>query len=254
MPSAKKLNSFNSIIRQLEKLTPSGAKIETLNICQTPAGEYPLLKIVLGEGSPRRALISAGIHGDEPGGVETILNFLKEGNFSPFINEWEITLLPCINPYGYEFGSRENHQGKDLNRLFKIDEPPLEVTFVQSILDTCFELTIELHEDNDSQGYYLYQKGVDSKNDEIGLRILKSIEDIMPINLESEIDGSPSHQGIIGKELNVSAMDWWPMALYGLSKGTQMCLTLEAAGRYELSRRVKAHLAAIRTAFCFFKN
>jgi predicted deacylase len=30
------------------------------------------VKFVLGEGNQRKALISAGIHGDEPSGVETI--------------------------------------------------------------------------------------------------------------------------------------------------------------------------------------
>ena len=34
--------------------------------------EYSLVKFVLGEGNQRKALISAGIHGDEPSGVETI--------------------------------------------------------------------------------------------------------------------------------------------------------------------------------------
>jgi len=249
MPSAKKLNSFNSIIDRLEKLAPFPGRIETVETCHTAAGKYPLFKIVLGEGNPRRVLISAGIHGDEPGGVETILKFLNDEEFLPFLNKWEMTLLPCINPYGYEFGSRENHQGKDLNRLFKVDEPPLEVIFAQTILNTGYELTMELHEDNESQGYYLYQKGVNKEYEEIGLKILESIEGIMPINLENEIDGSPANQGIIGKELNVSSMDWWPMALYGFSKGTKICLTLEAASQYDLERRVNAHLAAIKTAF-----
>ena len=82
-----------------------------------------------------------------------IINFLKNSNFLDYINEWEITLLPCINPYGYEFGTRTNHQGKDLNRLFKLKNPPEEVVFAQSILETDFKLIIDLHEDNESHGY-----------------------------------------------------------------------------------------------------
>ena len=97
-----------------------------------------LIKIVLGKENPRRALISAGIHGDEPGGVETIVKFLQESRYLDYHDEWEITLLPCINQFGYEFGIRENHQGKDLNRFFKEDLPPLEVGFVQSIINTGF--------------------------------------------------------------------------------------------------------------------
>jgi len=164
-----------------------------------------------------------------------------------------ITLLPCINPYGYEFGTRTNHQGKDLNRLFKLKNPPEEVVFAQSILETDFKLIIDLHEDNESHGYYLYQTGLSKTYEKIGLEILNSLEGIMPINLETEIAGSQADQGIIGKELEILSMDWWPMALYGLSKGTQMCLTLETSSLFDMETRVHAHLTAIKTAFKHFQ-
>ena len=38
------------------------------------------------------------------------------------------------------------------------------------------------------------------------------------------------------------------MALYGISRGAQISLTLEAATQYELSSRVEAHLLGIKTA------
>ena len=101
------------------------------------------------------------------------INFLKNSNHLDYINEWEITLLPCINPYGYEFGTRTNHQGKDLNRLFKLKNPPEEVVFAQSILETDFKLIIDLHEDNESHGYYLYQTGLSKTYEKIGLEILQ---------------------------------------------------------------------------------
>ena len=253
MPSIKKIHSFNSIINRLKNLSIDPGSIETIKTYQTSAGLYPLIKIVLGKGNSLRALISAGIHGDEPGGIESIINFLKNSNYLDYINEWEITLLPCINPYGYELGTRTNHQGKDLNRLFKLKNPPEEVVFAQSILETDFKLIIDLHEDNESHGYYLYQTGLSKTYEKIGLEILNSLEGIMPINLETEIAGSQADQGIIGKELEILSMDWWPMALYGLSKGTQMCLTLETSSLFDMETRVHAHLTAIKTAFKHFQ-
>ena len=253
MPRIKKVHSFNSVINRLKNISIYPGSIETIKTYQTSAGLYPLIKIVLGKGNSLRALISAGIHGDEPGGIESIINFLKNSNYLDYINEWEITLLPCINPYGYEFGTRTNHQGKDLNRLFKLKNPPLEVVFAQSILETDFKLIIDLHEDNESHGYYLYQTGLSKTYEKIGLEILNSLEGIMPINLETEIAGSQADQGIIGKELQILSMDWWPMALYGLSKGTQMCLTLETSSLFDMETRVHAHLTAIKTAFKHFQ-
>ena len=253
MPHIKKVHSFNSVINRLKNISIYPGSIETIKTYQTSAGLYPLIKIVLGKGNSLRALISAGIHGDEPGGIESILNFLKNSEYLDYINEWEITLLPCINPYGYEFGTRTNHQGKDLNRLFKLKNPPEEVVFAQSILETDFKLIIDLHEDNESHGYYLYQTGLSKTYEKIGLEILNSLEGIMPINLETEIAGSQADQGIIGKELEILSMDWWPMALYGLSKGTQMCLTLETSSLFDMKTRVYAHLTAIKTAFNHFQ-
>ena len=253
MSRIKKVHSFNSVINRLKNISIYPGSIETIKTYQTSAGLYPLIKIVLGKGNSLRALISAGIHGDEPGGIESIINFLKNSNYLDYINEWEITLLPCINPYGYEFGTRTNHQGKDLNRLFKLKNPPEEVVFAQSILETDFKLIIDLHEDNESHGYYLYQTGLSKTYEKIGLEILNSLEGIMPINLETEIAGSQADQGIIGKELEILSMDWWPMALYGLSKGTQMCLTLETSSLFNMETRVRAHLTAIKTAFKHFQ-
>ena len=39
--------------------------------------KYSLLKFILGEGNKRKALMSTGIHGDEPGGVEAICIFIE---------------------------------------------------------------------------------------------------------------------------------------------------------------------------------
>ena len=248
MSSPRKLKSFDSILNRLKKIFPQNNCIETVHTLRTNYKAYPLIKIVTGHGNFRRALISAGIHGDEPAGIEAILKFLENKSYDIYKNTWEITFLPCINPYGYEFGTRENHQRKDLNRLFKIEKPPLEVLFAQSILNSKFDLTLELHEDNESSGYYLYQKERNPNNQHLGVEILKSIEKIMPINTDNEIDGSTAHQGIINNDLDLSKMDWWPMALYGISRGAQISLTLEAATQYELSSRVEAHLLGIKTA------
>ena len=252
MYSSKKLNNFDLILNRLKKIFPKQNCIETVHTLRTPNNFYPLIKIVVGKGNFRRALISAGIHGDEPGGIETILNFLENKCYDLYKDTWEFTFLPCINPYGYEFGTRENHQRKDLNRLFKIEKPPLEVSFAQSILDSKFDLTLELHEDDESNGYYLYQKETNSKYQQLGIEIINAIQEIIPINTDNEIDGSTAHQGVINNDLDLSNMDWWPMALYGISRGAQISLTLEAPTQYELSSRVKAHLLGIKTALEIF--
>lgn len=247
------INDIEVIISRLRKQLPETAFTTNLPL-KTPDKEYSLVKFVLGEGNRRKALISAGIHGDEPSGVETICAFLENNRFENFSDEWELTFLPCINPYGYEYGTRENQDDKDLNRLFKHSDPPVEVAFVKTILEKSYELTIELHEDFMSPGYYLYQSGTHPEDDPIGHEILRNVKDIMPINLNDEIDGRSAQAGIMISEYDYSSMDWWPMALYALSKGTKRCLTLETATKYSMDKRVEAHSIAIDTALNYFSE
>jgi len=246
--SSKKIKDFDSVLFRLKKILSTKNIIETVRTLDTPNKNYPLIKIVVGKGNLRRILISAGIHGDEPGGVETILKFFEKNYHHKYADTYEFTILPCINPHGYEYGTRENHQKQDLNRLFKSEKPPEEVEFAQSILNSKFELTLELHEDNESHGYYLYQKERNQKYEKLGLNILQSIKEIIPINLNNEIDGSKAKRGIINNNQDLANMDWWPMALYGFIKGAEISLTLEAPSQFKISRRVEAHLTAITTA------
>jgi murein peptide amidase A len=214
------LNDIEVIFsRILKQLTETGfAKSFPL---YTLEKEYSLVKFVLGEGNQRKALISAGIHGDEPSGMETICALLENNRFESFSDEWELTFLPCINPYGYEYGTRENQDGKDLNRLFKSMDPFVEVAFAKSILDKSYELTNDLHEDFMSPGYYLYQSGTHPEDDQIANEILLNVKSIMPINLNDEIDGRPAQWGIMIPEDDYRSIDWWPMALYAFSLGTE---------------------------------
>jgi predicted deacylase len=208
-------------------------------------GMYSLMRITLGSGAPRRVLLSAGMHGDEPAGVETLCEWLETRVSVQFLQSWEITVLPCLNPWGYEHGTRENGDGRDLNREFNSPHPPQEVRFVQSVLQQRFDLSLELHADSDSTGYYLYetsQPGV-----EIGHRILERVQASMPINLDATIDGKSANAGVIVRPREPGNLTRWPMAWYGFAHGVPCSLTLEA-GLSPLTIQIQAHLNAIEAA------
>lgn len=140
-----------------------------------------------------------GIHGDERAGVEALCEWLESHAYMKFLHRWHITLLPCLNPWGYEHGTRENGDGRDLNREFNSSHPPQEVRFVQSVLQQQFDLSLELHADEDSRGYYLYetvQPGAD-----IGNRVLERIPTSMPVNRDATIDGKSANGGVITRPL-----------------------------------------------------
>lgn len=208
---------------------------------------YELIRLTLGRAASPRVLLSAGIHGDEPSGVEALCAFLEAGTYRRWLPRWALTILPCLNPWGYEQGTRGNQAGADLNREFKSPHPPPEVAFARSVLDQRFDLSLELHDDVDSAGYYLYETTPDEAG-ALGHQVLTRVSAAVPINAEAEIDGRPASGGVIPRSLRSHPAPWWSMALYALSRGTPCCLTLEAPGRVPMETRVRAHLAAIEAA------
>jgi murein peptide amidase A len=239
---------FDDIVDRLRaSLNPVGELIE-VDTLSAGNRDYPLIKIVLGKGNPRRILISGGIHGDEPAGVETICAFLENQLYKDFLENWEFTLLPCINPSGFETGTRNTRDGIDLNRKFNEEQEPREVTFVKNILDQPYELDLELHEDSDSNGYYLYQKDQSTDLSSLGRAILDRVESIHPLNLAEEIEEMPADRGLLSRLSEPDEMDWWPMALYAYTRGCSHIFTLETSPALPMDIRVKAHLLAIQTA------
>ncbi len=212
----------------------------------TTAGKtYELMQVVLGGGAPRRVLLSAGIHGDELAGVVALCEWLETRAYVKFLPQWDITMLPCINPWGYEHGTRANGDGYDLNREFHSSHPPQEVLFVQSVLQQRFDLSLELHVDEESAGYYLYETV--RPGAEIGYRVLERIRTMMPVNLDATIDGKSADGGVIAGTCGTGHVLKQPMAVYGSAHGIPCSLTLEA-GRAPLHRQVQAHLQAIEAA------
>lgn len=192
------------------------------------------MQVVLGGGAPRRVLLSAGIHGDELAGVEALCEWLESHAYTMFLHRWDITMLPCLNPWGYEHGTHENSDGQDLNREFDSSHPAQEVLFVQSVLQQRFDLSLELHVDAESVGYYLYEAvrpGAD-----MGHRVIERIRTVMPMNLDATIDGKSAEGGVIAGTCGAGHVLKQPMAVYGFTRGIPCSLTLEA-GRAPLHRR-----------------
>jgi len=239
---------FNDIIDRLKASLNLVGELTEVDTLSAGNRDYPLIKIVLGKGNPRRILISGGIHGNEPAGVETICAFLENQLYKNFQDDWEFTLLPCINPSGFEAGTRNNQDDIDLNRMFKETTTPQEVDFVKTVLDQPYDLDLELHEDVDSPGYYLYQKDQSTELSSLGRAILDQVETIHPLNLAEEIEEMPADRGLLGRLSEPDEMEWWPMALYAYTRGCSHVFTLETSPALPMDVRVKAHLLAIQTA------
>ncbi len=101
-------------------------------------------------------LVTGGVHGYETSGVQGAIEFLLKHaqNYSSYFN---IIVVPCVSPWGYETINRWNPDAIDPNRSFyegsKCQESTLLMEFVQKILrerDTALLMHMDLHETTDT--------------------------------------------------------------------------------------------------------
>lgn len=213
---------------------------------------HPLYMLSYGAGA-RRIILSAGIHGDEPAGVEALLRFVEGVNEDGDIRKWQkecqFTILPCTNPTGYERGTRENMDGIDLNRRFGSEDPLAEVGIIQRALtEKRFDLYMDFHEDMDGEGFYLYEV-LGKGSNHLSRDIIENVSRRYPVDMRERIDGFPNCGGVIcpqreGKRFPVKRSNL-PLPLYLYLHGVCHCLTIESPVSLSMEDRIGMHLMAL---------
>jgi hypothetical protein len=189
--------------------------------------------------------ISTGIHGDEPAGPLAALELIER-------NLWPasaaITLLPCLNPTGFPLNRRENAAGIDLNREYHAAVAP-EVRAHRAWLDAqpAFDLCLCLHEDWESNGFYLYELNPDARPS-LAEKMIAAVAGRCPIDHAPMIEGRPARAGIIRPDTDPRSRPQWPEAFYLLTHKTRLSYTLEAPSDFSLATRVAALVTAVETA------
>lgn len=120
----------------------------------TDPARYPLNAVTSANWSPGKPalLVTGGVHGYEKSGVQGALLFLttKAALYSEAFN---ICVVPCVSPWGYETVQRWNPQCKDPNRSFKegakTEESSALMAFLDS-LDANWCIHTDLHETTDT--------------------------------------------------------------------------------------------------------
>ena len=209
------------------------------------AHNYPIHRIRLAASTrtPRRVLITGGVHGDEPAGVEAVLQFLERNN-TAFLKKFSFTIIPCINPYGYVHGTRETRDDVDINRSFETDDI-IEATIVKKALgQTQFSLAIDFHEDYDATGFYLYEGTRDEKY--IGPQLAAAAEAIGPVDPEDTDKEAPD---LVEGVYKVSP-EWGTEGLtpYLLHFHSKHVIISETPTVWQLERRAALHLTILDTA------
>lgn len=188
--------------------------------------------------------ISAGMHGDEPAGPLALLKMMEDG-WLPGDFHWLI--CPALNPGGLALGTRENREGRDLNRDYLIQQS-LEIAAHARWLSrkSVPALFVSLHEDWETQGFYFYEINLGADDQARSLNILDSVAPFFQAETGPEIDGHEARApGWIFHCAEADLPDAWPEAIWLAKKGCPLSFTFETPSQAELTQRVRAHVAGL---------
>jgi len=185
--------------------------------------------------------LSAGIHGDEAGATEGLIEWaerhpetLRAGNF---------LLFPCLNAWGLVNNSRRDAEGRDLNRSY--NDPAVTQITAQTKLFTglTFDLALNLHEDYDALGVYVYE--VRRHAPFWGEDLLKAAAKAIPPDPRKKIEGRAARNGILLRTIKPDMMPQWPEAFVLFFQNARRVFTIETPSEFHLDDRVAAHYAMI---------
>ncbi len=193
----------------------------------------------------RRVYISAGIHGDEPAGPLALWQMLQADEWPAAFEYW---LCPCLNPTGFFLNSRENEDRKDMNRDYRHLETGEVAAHVRWLeRQPQFEAAFCLHEDWESPGFYVYEVNPDQRPP-LAPKMVESVSAVCPIDLSPVIEGREALGGIINPSIDPAQRPLWPEAFWLLQNKTRLVYTLEAPSDFPLEVRVRALVAAMKSA------
>lgn len=193
--------------------------------------------------SLHRVYLSTGIHGDEPAGPLAVLELLKNNRWPQGV---DVFLCPCLNPTGFSLNRRENATGVDLNRDYR----DLQTGETRGHTEWLrrkprFDVSLCLHEDWESKGFYLYELNPDEQPS-LAKRIISHVAEVCPIDRSATIDGWDAENGVIHPNKDPFERPQWPEALFLITNKTRLSYTFESPSSFPIATRVAAQVKAVQ--------
>lgn len=243
-----KCHDYEMLIRRWKKI----CKLSNLNFHEVENMDgYPCYEICSSLTDTQNInYISAGIHGDEPASSAGLLRWAE--NSLSFLQKKSFLIYPCLNPWGLVNNCRFNLNGKDLNRIWDNSENPFIKYIIKRTQNLSFQLVLNLHEDYDGEGIYLYQPSRGGRPDANAKHILESASKFISTDPRKKIDGRKATDGIIRPRPSKPPEDGFPEALHFYLNHKCPTYTIETPSEFDLHLRIEAQKAMIQKALSIY--
>jgi len=232
--------TYHQVVSRIDALDRSHVSVGVLG----EAFDYEIRALKVGRQTQgkKQILMTGGVHGDEPAGVEAVLTFL-EGPVEAYLDDCFFYVIPCVNPSGLDLGTRENKAKQDINRAMGDDDVPESVILRKFIAGRRFDVFFDHHEDYEATGFYMYE--AERENHLLGEQIVEAVKAIGPIDGDENTDQGldmPISEGLFGINPKWHKQGWSAFAYFENSNHAVLCETPSTA--WDLDRRVQAHRIA----------
>ncbi len=216
------------------------------------AGGYPFVVIeneMSAARDPGGIYLSAGVHGDECAPVWALLQWMESD--PEILRRLPVVVFPCFNPSGFVENIRQDHSGIDLNRCFENINHPVIGSWQNYMKGRQFDLALNLHEDYDAGGIYLYEL---ARGNSMGNQLLAGCEKIIPRETASNVDGSDFMNGLLTRSSDLERVveeelgGGYPEAILLFLRYSENSYTFETPSEFDLIRRIEAHQAFLEAA------
>ena len=224
---------FHALRQRVEAVGGNGVAIAV----RGETDGYPLLAAEIGDAgrASRRVLLTGGVHGDEPAGVEAVLRFLEQAADRAPHDMW-LLVLPCINPHGWIHGTRENRDGLDINRSMDESGIPI-VDLLKGVLgERHFDLALDLHEDYDGEGFYLYE--AQKQDRRFGEQLVAAARHLGPPDCQVNEDDIALAEGVMAIDPAWGTVGW---SSYTYLLHAEHGVIVETASKRSLDERLAIH-------------
>ncbi len=219
------------------------------------AGDYPIFALMnkpAASGNQGGLYVSTGVHGDECAPPWGLLEWAESE--PEVLCDFPVVIIPCFNPLGLIENTRCNGEGIDLNRNFQNQDIPLMANWQLFMEGRKFQLALNLHEDYDATGIYLYEIADDGSP---GDGFLSACQDIIPRETADSVDGSEFKNGLLSHDPDSEDLrrivkedlgGGMPEAIYLYLEHTRNSFTFETPSEMDQALRIAAHRRFLEAA------